>query len=105
MKHPYAAVAYISRPFLPPVNNRIHCHAALRCSSDEIHLKTFLPLRALLRWPCDQSPLGNVSNRLLSFQIATKTFDPLPLVCMIKALQRSELRKHSLVRLNDLLLT
>jgi len=27
------------------------------------------------------------------------------LVCMIKALQCSELRKHSLVRLNDLLLT
>jgi len=27
------------------------------------------------------------------------------LVCMIKALQSSELRKHSLVRLNDLLLT
>ena len=64
-----------------------------------------LPLRALLRWPCDQSPLGNVNNRLLSLQIATKTFDPLPLVCMIKALQSSELRKHSLVRLNDLLLT
>ena len=64
-----------------------------------------LPLRALLRWPCDQSPLGNVNNRLLSLQIATKTFDPLPLVCMIKVLQSSELRKHSLVRLNDLLLT
>jgi len=27
------------------------------------------------------------------------------LVCMIKALQSSELRKHSLVRLGDLLLT
>ena len=64
-----------------------------------------LPLRALLRWPYDQSPLGNVNNRLLSLQIATKTFDPLPLVCMIKALQCRELRKHSLVRLNDLLLT
>ena len=64
-----------------------------------------LPLRALLRWPCGVSPLGNVNNRLLSLQIATKTFDPLPLVCMIKALQSSELRKHSLVRLNDLLLT
>ena len=64
-----------------------------------------LPLRALLRWPCDQSPLGNVNNRLLLLRVATKTFDPLPLVCMILALQSSELRKHSLVRLNDLLLT
>ena len=55
--------------------------------------------------PSDQSPLGNVNNRLLLLRVATKTFDPLPLVCMIKALQSSELRKHSLVRLNDLLLT
>ena len=71
----------------------------------EAAISNLSPLRDLLRWPCDQSPLGNVSNRLLSLQIATKTFDPLPLVCMIKALQSSELRKHSLVRLNDLLLT
>jgi hypothetical protein len=35
-------------------------------------------------------------------RVATKTFDPLPLVCMIQALQSSKLRKHLLVRLNDL---
>ena len=86
-KHLYAAVAY--RSYL----------------KQTLPFQILLPLRALLRWPCDQSPLGNVNNRLLLLRVATKTFDPLPLVCMIKALQSSELRKHSLVRLNDLLLT
>jgi hypothetical protein len=36
---------------------------------------------------------------------AMKTFGVLPCACMINFLQSSELRKHSLVRLNDLLLT
>ena len=53
----------------------------------------------------EPTPLGNVDNRLQPLRAAIKTFGPLPLSSMIKTLQSSELRKHSLVRLNDLLST
>jgi hypothetical protein len=53
----------------------------------------------------EPAPLGNVGNRLQPLRAAIKTFGPLPLSSMIKTLQSSELRKHSLVRLNDLLST
>jgi hypothetical protein len=37
------------------------------------------------------------------FLVAIETFDALPFVSMIPSLQSGELRKHSPVRLNDLL--
>ena len=60
---------------------------------------------ALLTALGQRSPLGIVNNRLQRLRAAIKTFGPLPLSSMIKTLQSSELRKHSLVCLNDLLLT
>ena len=87
MKHPYAAVAYRS------------------CLKQTLPFQIVLPLRALLRWPYGQSPLGNVSNRLPLLPAAERTLGALPFAFVIRSLQCSELRKHSLVRLNDLLLT
>lgn len=50
--------------------------------------------------------LGNVGNRSQLLQAAaSNSFGPLPLPSMINALQSSKLRKHLLVRLNDLLST
>lgn len=48
--------------------------------------------------------MGYALNQTLP-GLNVKAAGPLPLSSMIKTLQSSELRKHSLVRLNDLLLT
>ena len=45
------------------------------------------------------SGLSHTGSRLAA---AVGTFDALPFASMIPTLQSSELRKHSLVRLNDL---
>ena len=68
-------------------------------------LSSCQPLRALRRMPFGTSPLENVCNRLPLLQVADRTMGALPFAFLIQSLQCSKLRKHLLVRLNDLLLT
>ena len=49
-----------------------------------------------------RDPLGNFSNRLPLLRAAERTLGALPFAFVIRSLQSRKLRKHLLVRLNDL---